>query len=63
MVEQAAENIFLVDATTRRVLEANDALLGSLGYTYDELKEMTLYEIVAHEKESVDLNFGRVMEE
>ena len=36
---------------------------GSLGYTYDELKEMTLYEIVAHEKESVDLNFGRVMEE
>ena len=62
MVEQAAENIFLVDATTRRVLEANDALLGSLGYTY-ELKEMTLYEIVAHEKESVGLNFGRVMEE
>ena len=57
------ENIFLVDATTRRVLEANDALLDSLGYTYDELKEMTLYEIVAHEKESVDLNFGRVMEE
>ncbi|HEX5851318.1 MAG TPA: PAS domain S-box protein [Rubrobacter sp.] len=63
VVEQAAENIFLVDARTRRVLEANDALLHSLGYTEDELKRMTLYDIVAHERESVDLNIGRVMEE
>jgi PAS domain S-box-containing protein len=63
VVEQAAENIFLVDAKTRRVLEANDALLRSLGYTEDELKGMTLYDIVAHDRESVDLNIGRVMEE
>jgi PAS domain S-box-containing protein len=63
VVEQAAENIFLVDAESRRVLEANDALLHSLGYTEDELKEMTLYDIVAHERESVDLNIRRVMEE
>jgi PAS domain S-box-containing protein len=63
VVEQAAENIFLVDAETRKVLEANDALLRSLGYTEDELKEMMLYDIVAHERESVDLNIGRVMEE
>ena len=63
VVEQAAENIFLVEAETRRVLEANDALLLSLGYTEDELKEMTLYDIVAHEPESVNLNIGRVLEE
>jgi PAS domain S-box-containing protein len=63
VVEQAEENIFLVDATSRRVLDANDALLSSLGYTDDELKEMTLYDIVAHSQESVDLNIGRVMEE
>ncbi len=63
VVEQTAENIFLVDARTRRVLEANDALLLSLGYTEDELKKMTLYDIVAHDRESVDLNIGRVMEE
>jgi PAS domain S-box-containing protein len=63
VVEQAAENIFLVDARTRRVIEANDALLLSLGYTEDELREMTLYDIVAHDHESVDLNIGRVMEE
>jgi PAS domain S-box-containing protein len=63
VVEQAAENIFLVDAETRRVLEANDALLLSLGYAEDEIKKMTLYDIVAHDPESVDLNIGRVMEE
>ena len=63
VVEQAAENIFLVDAKTKLVLEANDALLRSLGYTEDELKEMTLYDIVAHDRESVDINIGRVMEE
>src|ERR671921_1591735 len=48
VVEQAEENIFLVDAKSRRVLDANDTLLRSLGYTDDELKEMTLYDIVAH---------------
>jgi PAS domain S-box-containing protein len=63
VVEQAEENIFLVDMTSRRVLDANDALLRSLGYTDDELKEMTLYDIVAHSQESVDLNIGRIMEE
>jgi PAS domain S-box-containing protein len=63
VVEQAEENIFLVDATSRRVLDANDALLRSLGYTDDELKEMTLYDTVTHSPESVDLNIGRIMEE
>jgi PAS domain S-box-containing protein len=63
VVEQAEENIFLVDAKSRRVLDANDALLQSLGYTDDELKEMTLYDIVAHDQESVDLNIGRITEE
>src|SRR5918995_1413480 len=63
VVEQAEENIFLVDAKSRRVLDANDALLRSLGYTHDELKEMTLYDIVAHDQENVDLNIGRIMVE
>src|SRR5215218_5920636 len=63
VVEQAEENIFLVDAKSRRVLEANDALLRSLGYTDDELREMTLYDIVAHDQESIDLNIGHIMEE
>jgi PAS domain S-box-containing protein len=63
VVEQAAENIFLVDTQTRRVLESNAALQTSLGYTAAELKRMTLYDIVASDRESVDRNIERVMEE
>ncbi|MEW6638244.1 MAG: PAS domain S-box protein, partial [Actinomycetota bacterium] len=63
VVEQAAENIFIVDAQTKRILEANDALARSLGYSPEELKEMTLYELVAHDRESVDVNVARLMRE
>src|SRR5215210_3296790 len=61
VVEQAAENIFLVDAETKRVLQANAALQRSLGYAPEELERMTLYDIVAHEKESVERNVERIL--
>jgi PAS domain S-box-containing protein len=62
VVEQAAENIFLIDPETKRILESNAALHRSLGYTAQELKQMTLYDIVAHEQETTDRNIGRVLE-
>lgn len=63
VIEQAAENIFLVDVDTKRLLEANDALHQSLGYTSEELKQMTLYDIVAHDRESIDYNTRLIMEQ
>ena len=63
VVEQAAENIFLVDVKTKRILEANAALYDSLGYTPEELKRMTLHDIVAHDRESIDHNIQRVVQE
>lgn len=63
VVEQAAENIFLVDVETKRVLEANAALRRSLGYAPEEFEELTLYDIVAHDKQSVDHNIQRILEE
>ena len=62
VVEQAAENIFLVDVETKRILEANDTLHRSLGYTTEELGQLTLYDIVAHDRESVDQNIRRITE-
>jgi PAS domain S-box-containing protein len=63
VVEQAEESIFLVDAETKRILEANTTLNQSLNYTAEELRQMTLYDIVAHDRESIDRNARRVMEE
>jgi PAS domain S-box-containing protein len=60
VVEQAAENIFIVDPDTKRILEANAALHRSLGYAPEELIDMTLYDIVAHDRESVNNNIRRI---
>jgi PAS domain S-box-containing protein len=62
VVEQAAENIFLVDIETRQILEANAAFYKSLGYTEQERLQMTLYDIVAHDKESVDHDVRQILD-
>jgi PAS domain S-box-containing protein len=62
VVEQAAESIYIVDVETRRIHEANAAFHDSLGYSPEELEEMTLYDIVAHDRESVDANIERIVQ-
>ncbi len=61
VVEHATENIFVVDVVTKSILEFNVALCRSLGYTSEELRGMTLYDLVANDRESVDLDIGRVL--
>lgn len=63
VVEQAREGIYLADARTMGILEVNAALCESLGYTADELRRLKLYDIVAHEPQSVDRNVLRTLEE
>src|SRR5918911_1488614 len=60
LIEQATENIFLVDTETRRIMESNPAFQRTLGYTEEELRTMTLYDIVAAERKSIDRNIRRV---
>src|SRR5215212_10007103 len=61
LVEQATENIFLVEVETRRIVESNPAFQRTLGYTEEELRSMTLYDIVAAERKSIDRNIRRVL--
>ncbi len=62
VVEQATEYIFLTDVETRRIVGSNPAFREALGYTEEELESMTLYDIVAHDRDSVDENARRVLE-
>jgi PAS domain S-box-containing protein len=62
VVEQAAEGIFLVDADTRRVLEANAAHQNLLGYTSEEILRLTLYDLVPYPRKSMDCYVERVLE-
>ena len=63
VVEQAAENIFLIDPYTKHILQANASFHHSLGYEADELRRLTLYDIVAHDPESIDHNVQLVLDE
>lgn len=63
VIEQATENIFLVDAETRRIMESNPAFQETLGYTEEELRNLTLYDIVAADRKSIDSNIRRTLEQ
>src|SRR5829696_3441895 len=62
MVEQAAEGILLVDVGTRRVLDANTAYQGLLGYSPREISYLTLYDLLPCSKEDTDSYVRRVLE-
>src|SRR5215208_3278997 len=63
VVEQASENIFLIDPYTKQILQANASLHHSLGFEAEELRRLTLYDIVAHKNETIDRNIQRVLDE
>ena len=63
VIEQATENIFLVDVETRRIVESNRAFREAMGYSEEELHAMTLYDVVAADRESVDANIRRILEQ
>ena len=65
VVKQAAEGIFVVDIETKLILEANAAYRDLLGYSAQDMLGLglTLYDVVAHDRESVDLYVKRILDE
>src|SRR5215203_2537257 len=61
VIEQAAENVFLVDLETKHIIEANATFHRSLGYTSEELGQLTLYDIVAADRKSIDSNIRLIL--
>jgi PAS domain S-box-containing protein len=65
VVKQAAEGIFVVDMDTKLILEANIAYRNLLGYTAQDMLGLglTLYDVVAHDRKSIDLNLEQIQHE
>jgi PAS domain S-box-containing protein len=63
VVEQTIEGIYLFDPDTRRLIEANDAFLQLLGYAPEDVAQLTLYDLVAADRDSIDANVQRVTEQ
>ena len=60
-LEQAAENILVVNPENKEILDANATLQRTLGYSLEELKGMTLYDIAADDQDGGDLTSGHVV--
>ncbi len=56
VVEQATDCIFLWDAQTKCLLEANTAFRNLLDYSLDEISQLTIYDIVAYSQDLIDSN-------
>ncbi|BDI30567.1 hypothetical protein CCAX7_26180 [Capsulimonas corticalis] len=54
IIEHAVEGIFLFDPSTRRVIKSNAAFRVMLGYTEEQMRQLTLYDIVGHVRSSID---------
>ncbi|MBA2376912.1 MAG: PAS domain S-box protein [Rubrobacteraceae bacterium] len=64
VVERIADGVFLFDADTTSVLEANAALCRLLGYeNSSEVVGKQIYDLIAHEKGEVDENIGKILGE
>lgn len=63
VVERATDGIYIYDFRTKRVLESNTALQNMLGYTPEDLPGMTIYDLIANSRESIDRNTQRIEEE
>jgi len=60
VVGQAFDIIFLVDVMTRSIIDGNIAFQKMLGFSPNDLSGLTLYDIVAHDKESIERNIDRI---
>src|SRR4051794_40925234 len=56
------DGIFLGNLSTHRILESNAAFQIMLGYTSEELRGMSLYEVIAENGESVEQNSRHIQE-
>ena len=63
VLEQSADNIFLVDLETKKILESNVSLRNLLGYSADEMKKLTIYDFVARPKDEIKKKLEQLQKE
>jgi len=61
IMEQSVEGIYLLDAETKTILEANAAFGQMLGYALDELVGMSIYQLLDHQEDSVEERLSQLI--
>jgi PAS domain S-box-containing protein len=62
VVEQAAENIFVIDVETRRIVQANAAFRRTLGYGEGEIEGLRLHDFVVLDRRDLDESVRRIVD-
>ncbi len=62
VVDQASDIIFLYDLETKCILEGNLAFHRLLGYSIEDIAGLSIYDIVAHDRDSIDSNIEKIKE-
>lgn len=61
VVNQAIEGIYLLDPFTKTILESNHSFQQMLGYTQEELYNLSVYDFVIHDHNEVDSVIDNVL--
>jgi len=61
LIQQSVEAIYMFDPETKQVLETNAAFLNLLGYQLYEVRKLSVYDFVAHDRDSIDANIKRIL--
>lgn len=54
LVKQSSEGIYLVDSNSKNIVDANLGFCQILGYEYEEIINLNIYDIIALEREIID---------
>lgn len=59
--ENIVEAIYFFDPQSRGIIESNPAFLQLLGYTADEVRQLTIYDIIVNERQSIDESIRTIL--
>ncbi|MGA1820168.1 MAG: PAS domain S-box protein [Thermoplasmatota archaeon] len=62
-VEQSAENIYIYDIETKKIVESNPTLQELLGYTAEEMRNLTPSDFIAHTTKNIDNQIAKVIKQ
>jgi len=61
LVEQSSDCVYIFDPKTLRILEANEQFRKMLGYSEEEVPELSLYDVVVLDREVIDASVRKVL--
>lgn len=63
ILKQSADSIYLMDYQTKKIIENNESFKELIGYSDEEIKELTAYDFIAHEKDDIDDKINMLIRE